>query len=100
MSQNSKVSIEEKAKMVRMYLAGQLNMNGLAQLLEVNWSTAAAWVRNYGAEGLDAFLSNKPHAYSQEVKRQAVEEYQRSNASLSDICKNTKFGTGRRFVRG
>ena len=90
MSQKSKVSIEEKTKMVRMYLAGKISMNGLAQILEVNWSTAAEWVRNYEAEGLDAFLSNKPHTYSQEVKRQAVEEYQRSNASLSDICKKYK----------
>lgn len=90
MSQKSKVSIEEKTKMVRMYLAGKISMNELAQILEVNWSTAAEWVRNYEAEGLDAFLSNKPHTYSKEVKRQAVEEYQRSNASLSDICKKYK----------
>ena len=90
MSQKSKVSIEEKTKMVRMYLAGKISMTGLAQILEVNWSTAAEWVRNYEAEGPDAFLSNKPHTYSQEVKRQAVEEYQRSNASLSDICKKYK----------
>ena len=40
MSQKSKVSIEEKTKMVRMYLAGKISMNGLAQILEVNWSTA------------------------------------------------------------
>lgn len=44
-------------------------MNGLAQILEVNWYTAAAWVRNYEGEGPDAFLPNKTHTYSQEVKR-------------------------------
>jgi transposase-like protein len=90
MSQKSKVSIEEKVRMVRMYLAGKVSMNGLAQTFGVNWYTAAAWVRNYEAEGPDAFLSGKHHTYSQEVKRQAVEEYQRSNASLSDICKKYK----------
>lgn len=48
---------------------GQKSMNGLAQILEVNWYTAAAWVRNYEGEGPDAFLPNKTHTYSQEVKR-------------------------------
>jgi transposase-like protein len=34
MSQKSKESIEEKARMVRMYLAGKVSMNGLAQTLD------------------------------------------------------------------
>lgn len=90
MPQKKNINIEEKVKMVRMYLTGKVSMNGLAQILGVNWYTAAAWVRNYEAEGADAFLPNKIHTYSREVKRQAVEEYQRSNASLSNICKKYK----------
>lgn len=90
MPQKKNINIEEKVKMVRMYLTGKVSMNGLAQILGVNWYTAAAWVRNYEAEGADAFLPNKIHTYSREVKQQAVEEYQRSNASLSNICKKYK----------
>ena len=90
MSQKAKVNIGEKVKMVRMYLAGRISMNELAQIMEVNWCTAATWVRNYEAEGADAFLPNKPHTYSEDVKRQAVEEYQGSNASLSQICQKYK----------
>lgn len=90
MPQKENINIEEKVKMVGMYLAGKLSMTRLAQLMEVDWHTAAARVRNYEAEGVDAFLPNKRHTYSQEVKQQAVEEYQRSNASLSDICKKYK----------
>lgn len=90
MSQKSKVEIEEKVKGVRMYLAGQINMNELARKLGINWFTAAAWVRNYQAEGLDAFIRHKNHTYSRNVKQQAVREYQRGGGSLSDICKKYK----------
>lgn len=90
MSQKAKVNIGEKVKMVRMYLAGKISINGLAQVMDVNWSTAAMWVQNYKAEGADAFLPNKSHTYSEDVKRQAVEEYQRSTASLSQICQKYK----------
>ena len=77
MPQKSKVKIEEKVEGIRMYLAGQISMNELARKLGINWYTAAAWVRNYEAEGLDAFIRHKNHTYSQNVKQQAVQEYQR-----------------------
>ena len=70
-----------------MYLADQISMNELARKLGINWYTAAAWVRNYEAEGLDAFIRHKNHTYSRNVKQQAVQEYQRGGGSLSDICR-------------
>ena len=98
MSQKSKVEIEEKVKGVRMYLAGQINMNELARKLGINWFTAAAWVRNYQAEGLDAFIRHKNHTYSRNVKQQAVREYQRGGGSLSDIY-STKHLGGRSHMK-
>lgn len=47
-----------------MYLVGQISMNEMARKLGINWYTAAAWVRNYEAEGLDAFIRHKNHTYS------------------------------------
>lgn len=51
MPQKKNINIEEKVKMVRMYQAGKVSLNGLAQILGVNWYTAVVWVRNYEAEG-------------------------------------------------
>ena len=90
MSQKSKLSIEEKLKIVRMYLAGEVSMNELARILRVNWFTVAAWVRNYEMEGAEAFLPHGNHTYSPAVKEQAVKEYLSGGGSLSDICKRHK----------
>ena len=51
MPQKKNINIEEKVKMVRMYRAGKVSLNGLAQILGVNWYIAVVWVRNYEAEG-------------------------------------------------
>ena len=90
MPQKSKVNIEEKVKMVRMYLAGEVSMNELAGILGVNWYTAAAWVRNCKAEGSEVFLPHRSHTYSRDVKQQAVKEYLGDSGSRSDICKKYK----------
>lgn len=67
MPQKSKVEIEEKVKGIRIYLAGQISMNELARKLGINWCTAATWVRNYQAEGLDAFIRHKNHIILRKV---------------------------------
>ena len=61
MSQKTIVNIGERVKMVHMYLAGSISMNGLEQIMEVNCCTVATRIRNYEAEGTDAFLFNKTH---------------------------------------
>lgn len=67
MPQKSKVESKEKVKGIQIYWAGQISMNELARKLGINWCTAATWVRNYQAEGLDAFIRHKNHIIRMEI---------------------------------
>ena len=51
-----------------MYLVSQININELARKLGINWYTATTWVRNYGTEGLEAFVRHKNHTYVSTLK--------------------------------
>lgn len=87
MSRKQKKSAEEKVKIIRQYLQGEISISQAAELGEVDWETAKQWIQNYESEGVSAFLPHKNKAYSPEIKRRAVESYLAGEGSQLEICK-------------
>ena len=87
MSWQEKIGAEEKVKIIREYLSGKIGMCEAARRGGVNKTTMVQRVRNYKADGIDAFLPHKNRVYSAEQKRQAVKDYLSREVSVSDICK-------------
>ena len=87
MSGQQKLEAEEKVKIIREYLSGKIGMCEATRRGGVNKTTMAQWVRNYKADGIDAFLPYKNRVYSAEQKWQAVKDYLSGEVSVSDICK-------------
>ncbi len=87
MSDKQKLGIEEKVRVVQTYLRGEIGISMAAKSVRVDRKTFQEWVRNYEADGVDAFLPHKNRIYSPELKRQAVEAYLSGEGSLRDLCK-------------
>ena len=91
-----KVSIEEKEKAVKLYLAGEESAQDLGAWLGVDRSQIYRWVKTYrtlGAAGLNTQLTRhygKMPTYSAERKAGAVKAYLRGTGSQKEICK--RFG--------
>ena len=91
MPRKQKKPMKEKVKIAKRCLAGEVSISGAAAEAGVEWKTIKQWVMQYGAEGAAAFLpSRRNHAYSPELKLQAVQEYLAGKGSLSEISK--KYG--------
>lgn len=86
MPRKQKLSIGVKVKIIQDYINGNIGMCEAARRAGVHHKTMEQWVRNYKADGVDAFLPHKNRVYSPELKRQAVEAYLSGKWSLSDIC--------------
>ena len=82
---------EEKVKIVKRYLAGEVSMSEAVTETGVNWKTLQKWVMQYEAEGAAAFLpGRREHIYSPELKLQAVQEYLSGKGSEAELSK--KYG--------
>lgn len=68
MPQKQKLSLEEKIEIIRDYLKGTISMSEAARRGSVARDTINQWVRNYEADGEDAFLLHKNRVYSPELK--------------------------------
>lgn len=91
MSQKSKLSPEEKVKIIRKYIDGKASLSGAAAEANVDLATIRQWAMQYEAEGAAAFLPNRRnHTYSPELKLQAVQDYLAGKGSLAEISK--KYG--------
>lgn len=98
MPKKQKLRSEEKEKIIRDYLNGNIGIGQAAQRGGVWAKTMKQWVRNYEAEGIEAFLPNKNRVYSPELKREAVEAYLSGSGSEWDICKRYRI-RDRRQIR-
>lgn len=87
MPQKQKLGLEEKVEIIRDYLEGTISKSEAARRGDVTRDTIEQWVRNYEADGADAFLLHKNRVYTPELKRQAVEDYLSGVGSQSEICK-------------
>ena len=91
MSERKKPKPEEKVKIVKRYLAGEVSMSEAATEAGVDRKTLQRWVMQYELEGAAAFLPNRRnHAYSPELKLQAVQEYLSGKGSQAELSK--KYG--------
>ena len=90
MPQKQKKPMKEKVKIAKRCLAGEVSIGGAAAEAGVEWKAIKQWVMQYEAEGAAAFLpGRRNHAYSPELKRQAVQEYLAGKGSLSEIGKKS-----------
>ncbi len=87
MPQKQKLSVEEKVEIIQDYQKGTISKSEAARRGGVVRDTIDQWVRNYEADGVDAFLLHKNRVYPTELKRQAVEDYLSGVGSESDICR-------------
>ena len=91
MSERKKQKPEEKVKIVKRYLAGEVSMSEAATEAGVDWKTLQRWGMQYEAEGAAAFLPNRRnHAHRPELKLQAVQEYLSGKGSQAELSK--KYG--------
>ena len=91
MSEREKQKPEEKVKIVIKYIAGEVSISGAATEAGVDRKTLQRWVMQYELEGAAAFLPNRRnHAYSPELKLQAVQEYLFGKGSQAELSK--KYG--------
>ena len=69
MSERKKPKPEEKVKIVKRYLAGEVSMSEAVTEAGVNWKTLQKWVMQYEAEGAAAFLpGRREHIYKSGIK--------------------------------
>ena len=88
MPQKQKLPLEKKVKIAKKCLAGKLSIRGAAAEAGVNRNTIQWWIMQYAAEGPATFLpSRRNHAYSPDLKLQAVREYLSGKGSLAEISK-------------
>ena len=55
MSQKSKLSVEEKAEIIRKYQQGEISLSQAARYAEVGLTTIYRWSARYEAEGVAGF---------------------------------------------
>ena len=91
MPRKQKLSTEEKVRLVRQCLAGELSIRGAAQEVGVGATSVRRWIIAYEAEGAEAFLPHSQNrVYSPKLKEKAVQEYLSGQGSLEDISKKYK----------
>ncbi|MFQ8998693.1 transposase [Allofournierella massiliensis] len=92
MSYKQKLSVEEKVQIVQEYLKGRIGMNEAARRSGVRRQSFNGWVRNYEADGVDAFLPHKNRIYSPELKGQLWKSIYPVLAAYQRFAKNIIFG--------
>ena len=98
MKDRNKIAIEEKVRLVQQCLAGEIGQMEASRQGGVDERTVADWIRQYEAEGIEAFMPRRNRVYSIETKLAAVKAYLSGEGSLSDICKRFKI-RGKRQLR-
>ena len=91
MTERGNLKPEEKVKIAKKYLAGEVSICHAAAEAGVDRKTLQRWGMQYEAEGAAAFLpGRREHIYSPELKLQAVQEYLSGKGSQAELSK--KYG--------
>lgn len=91
MPNKQKLGTEEKVRLVRRCLAGEVSIRGTAQEVGVGATSVRRWIIAYESEGAEAFLPHSQNrVYKPELKEKAVQEYLSGQGSLADISKKYK----------
>ena len=87
MPQKSKISVEEKIKIVESCINGNETTRSCAEKYGVAESTVRDWVRLYKSRGIEGLTPTITHRkYSVELKTNAVKGYLSGQESLRGIC--------------
>lgn len=82
-----KIAIEEKIKIIRKHLAGEISQAEGAKEAGVDRQTLISWISIYENQGVEGFLWRGNRQYSNETKTAAVIDYLHGEGSLQSICK-------------
>ena len=98
MPHKTKVSAEEKARIVQDCILGKLSRSEAARKAGVDEKSLRRWIARYEAEGSLAFIATgKNRIYSEETKLTAVKEYLSGSGSVQEICKKYKIRSERQL---
>ena len=98
MSQKTKISPEEKIRIVEEIKAGRISRAEAARRTGTEKATVREWVAKYESEGIEGLIPKRTNrVYSEEIKRQAVIEYLSGAGSLLEICKKYKIRSTRQI---
>jgi transposase-like protein len=87
MPHKQKATADEKIKIVKACLAGEMGHSEAARHLQVNKETIREWISQYKSEGVEAFLPTEHNrSYTPELKTQAVLSYINGEGSLMEVC--------------
>ena len=89
MSRKKKLT-EEKIEIIERCVRGEISVQAGAREIGINKTTMREWINQYENEGIVMFTYERNKVYSEELKLQAVMEYQAGKGSLSEICKKYK----------
>lgn len=87
-----RIAAEEKLALTLACMTGQLRISEAARRAEVHVSNVYRWMSRYRAEGEAAFQGGR-REYTEEVKRQAVEEYLSGKGSLLSVSEKYKISS-------
>ena len=90
MPNEQKKRIEEKVRIIRKYLKGEISLSEGAREAGVDIESLRKWIRIYESEGVEGFVWKGNKKYSIELKTAAVLDYQQGGGSLQSICAKHK----------
>ena len=85
-----KVPVEEKVRIIRKYLSGEISLTEGAKEARVSFESIKSWVNIYENHGVEGFHRNRNNEYSAEIKTEAVLDYLHGGGSLQILCKKYK----------
>ena len=86
-----KLSAEQKAEIVRLYLEKGESQSFIAKQYGINEMAVRKYTLQYQAQGIETFINNgKNRTYSAELKEQAVNAYMNGEATTHEIA--AKYG--------
>ena len=88
MSKRRRIEIEEKIRIARACINGELGVFEAGRFLGVDYHAVEDWIRLYETEGVDTFMPQKGNRkYDPAVKAAAVKDYLSGRDSIRGICK-------------
>lgn len=88
MKDRDKIPREEKVRIVKQWLRGEISQLEASRQAGVRQQTVSEWIRQYEAEGVEAFMPRERNrVYSKETKVAAVKAYLAGEGSQSEICR-------------
>ena len=80
-----KVPVEEKVRIIRKYLSGEISLTEGAKEARVSFESIKSWVNIYENHGVEGFHRNRNNEYSAEIKTEAVLDYETEYVPCSQV---------------